>query len=90
MAMFRPCHDDALRVRRHVALASLLAMIAALAIMLTLAFIGTEHSAAILSAMGVNLGIILTALTGMTGAWFHAAYQIDKRNGHAPEKESQS
>jgi len=76
--MFRPCGDDPLRVRRHVALCSLTATTGALCALLALAFTGGEHAAAILSAMSINLGIILTALTGTTAAWFHAAYRADQ------------
>jgi len=84
MQLFRPCADDPLRVRRHVALASLTATTGALCALLALAFVGGEHAAAILGAMSVNLGIILTALTGLTGAWFHAAYRADQSTRDKP------
>ena len=81
MVLLSPCTSDMLRVRRHVALICLAVLIIALATMLTLPFVGGQHTAAILSAMSVNLGIVLTALAGPLAAWFHAAYKADQRNG---------
>jgi cytosine/uracil/thiamine/allantoin permease len=80
MRLFKPCSRDQLRVRRHVALIALIALLAALGALLALPFVGGEHSASILSAMSINLGIILTALAGITAAWFHAAYRADERD----------
>lgn len=77
-APFEPCAADPLRVRRHVALVCLAAQVLTQAALLWLAFAGGPNTAAILGAMSVNLGILLTALTGMPAAWFHAAYRDDQ------------
>lgn len=76
--LFTPCKDDPRRVRRHVALTCLLALLLALAALLVLAFVGGPNTAAILGAMSINLGILLTALTGMPVAWFQAAWRADQ------------
>lgn len=85
MAPFKPCSRDALRVRRHVALAAFAVSVLALAALIALAFWGGPEAASVLSAAGINIGIILTALTGFTGAWFHAAYRADQpKSGDTP------
>lgn len=84
-APFGRCADDPLRVRRHVALTCLAVQALTQAALLWLAFAGGPDTAAILSAMSVNLGILLTALTGMPAAWFHAAYRADQARQQAPQ-----
>ncbi len=70
--------SDPLRVRRHVALFCLFTLIGTLAAFLALAYWGQPTTADVLGAAAAAIGIILTSLTGMVGAWFHAAYKSDR------------
>lgn len=72
-----PRPTDRLRVRRHVALISFVATLTTLTALVVLAYVGGPQAAAVMSAISTNLGIILTALTGIVGAWFHAAHKQD-------------
>lgn len=78
--IFRPCESDKLRVRRHVALASLAVQVLFVLAMLCLYFLGSDKTAAIISASIPVMVIIITGLNSMTLMWFKAASDKDKSN----------
>ena len=79
MRIFSPRENDKLRVRRHIALTCLLFNILIVVVLMVAIFLGPPDRGTVIDNITEIILSISVLTGGFTGAWFHSAYQADKK-----------